>query len=108
MNLELLKNHSPKQLLIFKNAHIIDPAQGIDSIGTLLVQDKKILAIELGQNYESMQNDAIVIDVSNKLICPGIVNLQNYIPKLTKESVKELGNEAAAAGITSLLIMPTA
>lgn len=108
MKLELLKNHSPKQLLLFKNAHIVDPAQGIDAIGTLLVKDGKILDIELGHISESIDNDAIIIDASNKLICPGIINLQTYLPKLTKEAVADLGSEAAAAGITSLLIMPHA
>ena len=90
--------------LLFKNGRIIDPANSIDQVGDLLVQEGKIA----GLSTESMAvDDADVVDASGKWLLPGMVDLGAYVRHQELKATVESESAAAAnAGITRLCCMP--
>ena len=94
---------------ILINARIIDPSQGIDEKGSVIIDDKgKIKAI--GKNVK--KNDvpsAEVIDVKNHIIIPGIVDMKAFVGEPGyeyKENFRTLSQAALSGGVTSVVTMP--
>lgn len=90
--------------LLFKNGRIIDPTNGIDHVGDLLVDSGKIVSI----STESASTEgAQVVDASGKWLLPGIVDLGAYVRhQELKATVESESTAAANAGITRLCCMP--
>ncbi len=94
---------------ILINARIIDPSEGIDEKGSVIIDDKgKIKAI--GKNVK--KNDAPsaeVIDVKNHIIIPGIVDMKAFVGEPGyeyKENFRTLSQAALSGGVTSVVTMP--
>lgn len=91
--------------LLLQNAHLIDPSQGIDQVGDLLLEDGKIA--QMGKDLPV--EDAQIIDGTGLVAAPGLVDMHVHLrdPGLTyKEDVYSGCRAAAAGGVTSLLAMP--
>ncbi len=91
--------------LLLKNARVIDPAQGLDQPGDLLLEDGKILAV----GGELSQGDGQAVDCQGLVAAPGLVDLHVHLrdPGQTyKEDLFSACRAAAAGGVTSLLAMP--
>lgn len=91
--------------LLLQNAHLIDPSQGIDQAGDLLLEEGKIA--QIGKNLPV--EDAQIIDGTGLVAAPGLVDMHVHLrdPGLTyKEDVYSGCRAAAAGGVTSLLAMP--
>lgn len=91
--------------LLLKSAHIIDPAQDIDCIGDILVEDGKIA--KLGQNLEA--DKAEVLDATGLYAAPGLFDMHVHLrdPGFTAKEDILTGCEAAAAGgFTAVMCMP--
>lgn len=91
--------------LLLQNAHLIDPSQGIDQAGDLLLEEGKIA--QMGKDLPV--EDAQIIDGTGLVAAPGLVDMHVHLrdPGLTyKEDVYSGCRAAAAGGITSLLAMP--
>lgn len=87
--------------LIFKNARIVDPANGIDGVGDLFVEN--------GVFSASAPRGAETVDASGKILIPGIVDIHAHLrePGQTSKETIATGTAAAAAGgITSVVAMP--
>ena len=90
--------------LLFKNGRIIDPANNIDQIGDLLVEQGKI--VQISADPLSVEG-ASVVDASDKWLLPGIVDLGAYVRhQELKATVESESIAAANAGITRLCCMP--
>ena len=94
---------------ILINARIIDPSQGMDEKGSVLVDDKgKIKSI--GKNVKKIDApSAEVIDVNNHIIIPGIVDMKAFVGEPGyeyKENFRTLSQAALAGGVTSVVTMP--
>ena len=88
--------------LLFKNARLIDPEAGTDSIGTLAVRDGKIAG-------PTGMDDATVIDCDGKCLAPGIVDIGVKVSEpgeRHKESFRSAGLAAAAGGVTTMVTRP--
>ena len=88
-----------------RGARVIDPSQGLDQIGDLLLREGKIA--QVGQ-VEPAGAD-LVIDGEGLVAAPGLVDMHVHLrdPGLTyKEDVFSGCRAAAAGGVTSLLAMP--
>ncbi len=88
-----------------RGARVIDPSQGLDQIGDLLLREGKIA--QVGQ-VEAADAD-LVIDGQGLVAAPGLVDMHVHLrdPGLTyKEDVLSGCRAAAAGGVTSLLAMP--
>ena len=88
-----------------RGARVIDPSQGLDQIGDLLLREGKIA--QVGQ-VDAADAD-LVIDGEGLVAAPGLVDMHVHLrdPGLTyKEDVFSGCRAAAAGGVTSLLAMP--
>ena len=88
-----------------RGARVIDPSQGLDQIGDLLLREGKIA--QVGQADPAGAD--LVIDGQGLVAAPGLVDMHVHLrdPGLTyKEDVLSGCRAAAAGGVTSLLAMP--
>ena len=94
---------------IFINARIIDPSQGMDEKGSVIIDDKgKIKAIGKSVKKDDSAS-AEVIDVKNHIIIPGIVDMKAFVGEPGyeyKENFRTLSQAALSGGVTSVVTMP--
>jgi len=87
-----------KQLLIH-NGHIVDPSQGIDEIGSLLITDGKISWLETGEKT-SLSPGYDILDAKGLIVCPGFIDLHCHLrqPGFEDSETIASGTRAAARG----------
>jgi dihydroorotase len=94
---------------ILINARIIDPSQGMDEKGSVVINEKgKIKAIGKNVNKNDTPS-AEVIDVKNHIIIPGIVDMKAFVGEPGyeyKENFRTLSQAALSGGVTSVVTMP--
>lgn len=91
--------------ILIKNAHIIDPANSIDEIANIYVEDGRIS--DITKDYELKAD--FEINAEGMVAAPGLVDMHVHLrdPGFTdKEDIITGCNAAAAGGVTSLLAMP--
>ena len=98
------------QTIIIHGGRIIDPANKLDQISDLVIENGKIKSLTSPPNqaHESDHN-AIKIDASGLIVCPGLIDLCARLrePGLEhKGTIKTETQAAAAAGITRLCTPP--
>lgn len=89
---------------LLKNGRIIDPANGRDETGNLLLVDGKIAASSVAPPA-----DAEVIDCTGQIIAPGLIDLHVHLREpgqSAKETIATGTQAAAAGGFTSVVCMP--
>lgn len=94
--------------ILIKNGRLIDPANKIDNILDLLIVDRKIRKIDKNINI-SIENDYKIIDASEKIVMPGLVDMHAHFkdPGNTDDEDLESGSRCAAiGGYTTVAIMP--
>ncbi|MEC8545277.1 MAG: dihydroorotase, partial [Pseudomonadota bacterium] len=90
----------------FINAHLIDPAQELDTNGSLLVRYGKIAAI--GTDIE-IPDTAEKFDCTGLAILPGLIDMQVFTGEPGEEHRETLAtasHAAAAGGVTHMVVMP--
>jgi len=88
------------------NGRLIDPANDIDEHLDLHISQGKILSV--GEKPSGFEAD-IIIDAKNKVICPGLVDLNAHLREPGYEFKGSIESETAAAaksGITTLIFPP--
>ncbi|NOY39652.1 MAG: dihydroorotase [Nitrospirae bacterium] len=96
--------------LIIRNGHIIDPSQGIDGKGDLLVEEGKIKEISQ-DSMLGIPNDETheVIDANGLYVLPGLVDMHVHLREPGyeyKETIKTGTMAAVRGGFTSVCCMP--
>ena len=90
--------------LLIKNARVVSPADGINDVLDILVQDGKIA--QIGKNLPPQDDE---IDAYGLYAIPGLTDMHVHLrdPGQTqKEDIITGCRAAAAGGVTSLLAMP--
>ena len=93
-------------LFLIKNGHVIDPAQKIDRLGSVLIQDGAISGI-LGPNEDVAEAD--ILDASGFIVCPGFIDLHCHLREPGfeyKETIASGTLAAAHGGFTTVCAMP--
>jgi dihydroorotase len=94
----------------FLNANIIDPLNSINEIGGLIISEEgKVEAIGKKVNQNNIPSREKFIDLNNKHIFPGIVDMRVFAGEPGyeyKENFKSLSNAALSGGVTSVVTMP--
>ncbi len=96
-----------KSLLIY-GGRIIDPSQGIDEIGSLLITQSKISWLGLGE-MTPPQPDYDVLNAQGLIVCPGFIDLHCHLrqPGFEEKETIATGTQAAArGGFTTICCMP--
>ena len=92
--------------LLFHDVRLIDPANGIDQQGNLLVRDGKIL--DLGPAI-GIPDGAEIITADGAILCPGLVDMRAALGEPGyeyRETIASAAIAAAAGGITTLAALP--
>jgi dihydroorotase len=99
---------APQEATTFLNARLIDPANGRDEPGGVLVKDG--LIAEIGPHLRRNAPDgARVIDCRGHVLCPGLVDMQVFTGEPGqehRETLKTASQAAASGGITTMVVMP--
>jgi dihydroorotase len=87
--------------LLVKNARILDPAQKLDVLGSLLVVEGVVTAIGTEAERDSLALAVTeIMDAGGKLLTPGFIDLHVHFrePGQTRKESIETGSRAAVAG----------
>ncbi len=91
--------------LLIRNGRVIDPANGIDEVRDVLVEDGRISAMA----REIEAGDAELLDAAGLVVAPGFIDMHVHLrePGIEHAETIETGTRAAAAGgFTSVCCMP--
>lgn len=91
--------------LLIKGGRIVDPANNIDDVLDLLVENNKIVKIAKDIKIEKCD----IIDAKGKIVMPGIVDMHVHLREPGREDKETIltGTKAALkGGVTSVLAMP--
>ncbi len=99
--------------ILIKGARLIDPADGFDAVGDLLVQDGLIArrgSIGKGRSAASTPTgDTLVVDGTGMVAAPGFIDLHAHLREPGSEDKETIATGTAAAargGFTTLCCMP--
>ncbi|MEO1794630.1 MAG: dihydroorotase, partial [Pseudomonadota bacterium] len=90
------------------NAHVIDPANGIDIRGGVVVTEGRIADIGV-HLHRNAPPDTIVHDCQGHTLIPGLVDMQVFTGEPGnehRETLKTASRAAAAGGVTTMIVMP--
>lgn len=94
--------------LLIQSGRIIDPAQRIDEIGSLLITEGKISWRGKGETFPP-QPDYEVFPAEGLIVCPGFIDLHCHLrqPGFEEKETIATGTHAAArGGFTTICCMP--
>lgn len=96
-------------ITVFERARIVDPSRGIDEVGSLIVDGRKIAAAGKAALNQGAPEGATVIDCAGKAIIPGLIDGRAFIGEPGgehRETIASASVAAAAGGVTSIVMMP--
>ena len=91
--------------LLIRGGRVIDPANGIDDVLDLLIEDGKIAAVAPGLSADGAQ----VIEAAGRVVAPGFIDLHCHLRDPGQEYKEDIvsGTRAAArGGFTGVCCMP--
>lgn len=95
--------------LLLKGGRVIDPANRIDTVASVLVEEGKIVAVGEIPGEASEVSGTEVIDCAGKIICPGFIDLHAHLREPGyeyKEDILTGSRAAAAGGFATVCAMP--
>lgn len=93
--------------LLIKGGRVIDPANGIDEVTDIFVENGKISEIGVNPDLEGVEMQ--IIDATGKVVTPGLVDMHVHLREPGQEYKEDIesGTKAAAmGGVTSVACMP--
>ncbi len=94
---------------ILAHARIIDPSQGMDETGSVIIIDGKIAAVGEKAARMGAPGNVAVEDCTGRIIMPGLVDACVHIGEPGaehRETIASASRAAAKGGITTLIMMP--
>lgn len=101
--------------ILIKNGRILDPATNTDQIGSIRIEDDKIVEIILEEEPKYQELDQImlaadmIIDATNLWVMPGLIDMHVHLREPGyehKETIKTGAMSAAKGGFTTICPMP--
>lgn len=94
---------------VFSGARIVDPARGLDAVGSVIVAEGRILAAGPEVLNQGSPEGWEVVDARGKVIVPGLVDMRVFLGEPGhehRETFASASRAAAAGGVTTLVTMP--
>jgi len=94
--------------ILIKGGRIIDPSQGIDDIGSILIAEGKIAWLGIGEPMPPKPAYA-TLPAPGLIVCPGFIDLHCHLrqPGFEEKETIATGSKAAAqGGFTTICCMP--
>ncbi|MFH0732819.1 MAG: dihydroorotase [Candidatus Omnitrophota bacterium] len=91
--------------LLIKNAKVIDPANKINRLSDILIEDGKILKVD----KDIKDKEAQLIDADGKIAGPGFFDMHTHLRQPGREDAEDFlsaSRAAAKGGFTSVAAMP--
>jgi len=91
------------------NARLIDPANGLDEKGGVLIEDGRIVAVGKDVTARNYGNAETVTDCKGLTLFPGLVDMCVYTGEPGteyRETLASASRAAAAGGVTTMIVMP--
>lgn len=104
--------------VIIKNGHLMDPSQGIDGLGDIVIENGKITAIgDLGSGIgkkgktstQPLTPELRIIDATGLYVLPGLIDMHTHLREPGfeyKETIKTGTMAAVKGGFTAVCAMP--
>ena len=106
--------------ILIKNGHILDPSQGVDGVGDVLIQNGKIKEISIqkiplhplltkGGRGGDCDSELRTIDATGLIVMPGLVDMHVHLREPGfeyKETIKTGTMAAVKGGFTTVCCMP--
>jgi dihydroorotase len=92
--------------VLFRRAQLLDPANGLDAVGDLLIEGERIAAVG---DVAAIACDAETVDAEGLCLAPGLVDMRVQLREPGAEhleSIESGGRAAAAGGITTMVALP--
>ena len=94
---------------LFEGERVLDHSRGLDAVGSVIVEEGRILAAGPDALNQGAPEGATRIDCRGKAILPGLVDACVFIGEPGaehRETIASASRAAAAGGVTSLIMMP--
>ena len=95
--------------LLLRGGRIIDPSQGIDDIGDVLIEGEKVVHAGKPLGEVRRDGDVEVIDCTGQIVSPGFIDVHCHLREPGREDVETVATgarAAAAGGFTAVCAMP--
>ncbi len=95
-------------MMLLKGGDIIDPSGGLSGVADILINEEGFIE-NIGQDIETDEEDALIIDVSGLKVMPGLVDMHVHLREPGyeyKENIDTGLKAAAAGGFTTIVCMP--
>jgi dihydroorotase len=96
------------QVILLTNGRILDPVNNIDSSGSVLIEEGKIVQVSFADDIVPPQ-DAHIFDLHGKWICPGFIDMHVHLREPGeeyKETIESGTRAAVHGGFTAVACMP--
>ena len=93
--------------IVLRNGHVVDPANGIDEICDVLIDDGTIAEVAVYNNL--LPPGATVVDCAGKVVAPGLIDMHVHLRvpgQEYKEDVRSGTRAAANGGFTAIACQP--
>lgn len=93
--------------ILIKNGRVIDPANGIDKVTDVFVDNGVIAEVGVDPDLEGVEME--VIDAEGKIVAPGLVDMHVHLREPGQEYKEDIETGTRAAvfgGVTSVACMP--
>jgi dihydroorotase len=93
--------------LLIKNGHVIDPANGIDKVTDIFIENGVISEVAVDPDLEGIEMQ--IIDAKGLVVLPGLVDMHVHLREPGqeyKEDIESGARAAVAGGVTSIACMP--
>jgi dihydroorotase len=100
---------SDERPVVFAGARIVDPARGLDAVGSVIVAEGRILAAGPEVMNQGSPEGWETVDATGKVIVPGLVDMRVFIGEPGhehRETFASVSRAAAAGGVTTIVTMP--
>jgi dihydroorotase len=98
---------APERPLVLRGGRVIDPSQGLDAIGDVLIVDSRV--VQAGGRLAEIPDGVEELNCRGAIVAPGFIDVHCHLREPGREDVETIATgarAAAAGGFTAVCAMP--